>query len=131
MSDLKDAVIAALRTVRDPEIPVNLYDLGLIYGLDVGDDGAVRVRMMLTTPNCPVADALPGQVRNAVEGIDGVSRAEIELVWDPPWTPAMMSEDAKLHLEMMGVDFADPRAPGGPFTALTFGRESDTTGRRE
>lgn len=96
----KDAVIAAMRTVHDPEIPVNIYDLGLIYDLEIKSDGSVRVEMTLTTPNCPVAGDLPIWVANAVAGIDGTGEVEIHLLWDPPWTPERMTDEAKLALDM-------------------------------
>ncbi len=101
MSELEKKVINALRTCYDPEIPVNIYDLGLIYGLDV-NDGAVAVRMTLTAPNCPVAGSLPGEVERKVRGVPGVTEAKVELVWDPPWSPAKLSPAAKLQL---GLDY--------------------------
>jgi FeS assembly SUF system protein len=122
---LRSRIIDALRTVHDPEIPVNLYDLGLIYELDISSDGAVAVQMTLTTPNCPVADALPAQVKSAVEGVDGVNRATVDLVWQPQWTSAKMSDDAKLQLEMMGIDWSDPKPAGHRPTGLTIGRTSN------
>jgi FeS assembly SUF system protein len=96
--DLYEAVIAALRDIFDPEIPVNIYDLGLIYGVDVGDDGAVVVNMTLTTPHCPVAESMPGEVELRVSSVPGVRDAEVNLVWDPPWDPAKMSDEARLEL---------------------------------
>ncbi|MFQ5413777.1 MAG: iron-sulfur cluster assembly protein, partial [Phycisphaerae bacterium] len=81
------SVVEVLRTVFDPEIPVNIYDMGLIYGIDVGGDGTVQIRMTLTSPACPVAGSLPGEVEARVRGVDGVSDVKVELVWDPPWTP--------------------------------------------
>lgn len=96
----EEAVIAALRTVHDPEIPVNIYDLGLIYALQIKDSGDVAVEMTLTAPSCPVAGQMPGDVVNAVAGVPGVGRVEVKLVWDPPWTMANMSEDARLALGM-------------------------------
>jgi len=96
----RDAVIEALRMVYDPEIPVNIYDLGLIYGLDIGDDGTVAVEMTLTAPGCPVAGEMPGQVARAVAAVDGVGEVTVTLVWEPGWTPDRMSEDAKLALGM-------------------------------
>jgi len=96
----EDAVIAALQTVYDPEIPVNLYDLGLIYDLTIGDDGAVVIDMSLTAPGCPVAGEMPGQVARAVAEVSGVGEVTVRLVWDPPWTPERMSEDARLALGM-------------------------------
>jgi FeS assembly SUF system protein len=98
---LQEQVIEALRTVRDPEIPVNLVDLGLIYELIVNKDGTVYVEMTLTTPACPVAGALPGQVQQAVAGVPGVQDARVKLVWTPPWTQERMSEEAKLELGLL------------------------------
>jgi len=98
---LKENVLAALKTVRDPEIPVNLVDLGLIYELIVNKDGTVYVEMTLTTPACPVAGALPGQVRDAVSSVPGVQDARVKLVWTPPWDKDRMSEEAKLELGLM------------------------------
>lgn len=101
MSELKDKVIDALRTCFDPEIPINIYDLGLIYGLDV-NGGAVAIRMTLTAPNCPVAGSLPGEVERKVRRVPGVSEAKVELVWDPPWDRSRLSPAAKLQL---GLDY--------------------------
>jgi len=100
---LKDQVIAALRKVYDPEMPVNIYELGLIYGIDVDDAGAVAVRMTLTAPNCPVAGTLPGEVERAVRSVPGVTNAKIELTFDPPWSKARMSEAAKLALGLEDI----------------------------
>ena len=96
----EDDVVEALRGVYDPEIPVNLYDLGLIYELKIGDDGTVNIDMSLTAPGCPVAGEMPGQVARAVAEVDGVGEVTVRLVWDPPWTPERMSEDARLALGM-------------------------------
>lgn len=96
----REAVIDALRTVCDPEIPVNIYDLGLIYRLDIGKDGNVSIDMTLTAPACPVAGAMPGTVAEAVAAVDGVGEVEVELVWDPPWSRDRMSEDARLALDL-------------------------------
>ncbi len=96
--DIKTKVIEALRTVHDPEIPVNIYELGLIYDVDVDEAGAVAIRMTLTSPACPVAGILPGQVESKAKAVEGVSAAKVELVWEPPWSPALMSEAAKLQL---------------------------------
>jgi FeS assembly SUF system protein len=96
---LEEAIVAALKTVYDPEIPVDIYELGLIYDVDV-DGNKVKVRMTLTSPACPVAGSLPGEVEQKVQGVPGVEQAEVELVWDPPWTPGMMSEAARLELGM-------------------------------
>ena len=95
---LEARIIAAIRTVYDPEIPVNIYDLGLIYGLDISADAAVSVRMTLTAPGCPVAGILPDQVASAVRAVDGVTDAHVELVWDPPWSQDCMSDEARLTL---------------------------------
>ena len=99
--DLYEAVIAALKDIFDPEIPVNIYDLGLIYGVDVADDGGVAVSMTLTTPNCPVAESMPAEVELRVSAVPGVRDAEVILVWDPPWDPAKMSDEARLELGML------------------------------
>jgi FeS assembly SUF system protein len=96
----EDAVIAACGTVYDPEIPVNIYELGLIYAIDIHEDGRVRVEMTLTAPGCPSAQELPEQVREAVMAVPGVTDAEVETVWDPPWDPSRMSEEARLQLNM-------------------------------
>ena len=95
---LRERVIAAIRTVYDPEIPVNVYDLGLIYKIELGDDGVVRVDMTLTAPACPVAGILPGQVRDAIRAVKDVRDARVGLVWDPPWTRDRISDEAKLAL---------------------------------
>jgi FeS assembly SUF system protein len=95
----EDAVIAALKTVHDPEIPVNIYDLGLIYEVEVHSVGSVRVDMSLTAPACPVAGEIPVWVANAVAAVEGVGEVEVNLIWDPPWTPDRMSNDAKLALD--------------------------------
>lgn len=96
-----DGVIAALKDIFDPEIPVNIYDLGLIYGVDVDDDGGVVVTMTLTTPHCPVAESMPGEVELRVGAVPGVRDAEVNLVWDPAWDPAKMSDEARLELGML------------------------------
>ncbi|MDX1483085.1 MAG: SUF system Fe-S cluster assembly protein [Alphaproteobacteria bacterium] len=95
---LRQSVIEMLSTVTDPEIPVNIYELGLIYDVDISEDGDVRVVMTLTTPNCPVAESMPGEVEYRVGTVPGVRSVAVELVWDPPWTPDRMSEAAKLEL---------------------------------
>jgi FeS assembly SUF system protein len=99
--DLYEAVIAALRDIFDPEIPVNIYDLGLIYGVEITPDGGVMVTMTLTTPHCPVAESMPGEVELRVGAVPGVRDAEVNLVWDPPWDPAKMSDEARLELGML------------------------------
>ena len=98
---IENDVIEALRTVYDPEIPVDIYELGLIYEIDVDDAGAVEVQMTLTSPACPVAGTLPPQVENKVRSVSGVTDAKVELVWEPTWTPERMSEVAKLELGML------------------------------
>jgi FeS assembly SUF system protein len=99
---LEGRVIYALRTVYDPEIPVNIYDLGLIYDIDADQaSGHVDIKMTLTAPGCPVAQTFPGTVEQAVEMVEGVSEAKVELVWEPPWTQDRMSEAAKLELGML------------------------------
>lgn len=96
-----DGVIAALKDIFDPEIPVNIYDLGLIYGVEVDPEGAVVVTMTLTTPHCPVAESMPGEVELRVGAVPGVRDCEVNLVWDPPWDPAKMSDEARLELGML------------------------------
>jgi FeS assembly SUF system protein len=98
---LYESVIEALREIYDPEIPVNIYDLGLIYGVEVTPDADVMVTMTLTTPHCPVAESMPGEVELRVSSVPGVRDAEVELVWDPPWDPAKMSDEARLELGML------------------------------
>jgi FeS assembly SUF system protein len=98
---LKERVIEAIRTVYDPEIPVNIYDIGLVYEIEVSDTGMVTITMTLTSPACPVAEILPIQVESKVNALEGVSGAMVDLVWDPPWTPEKMSEAAKLELGFM------------------------------
>lgn len=95
---IKADVIDTLKTIYDPEIPVNIYELGMVYSLDVDDEGNVKIRMTLTTPACPVAGSLPGQVKERIEQVYGVKNVDLELVWDPPWSMDMMSEEAKLTL---------------------------------
>lgn len=99
--ELTPRVLEALKTVRDPEIPVNLVDLGLIYELIVNRDGVVYVEMTLTAPSCPVAGELPGQVRDVIADVEGVNDVRVKLVWSPPWDKDRMSEEAKLELGMM------------------------------
>jgi FeS assembly SUF system protein len=98
---LREQIIEAIRTVYDPEIPVNLYDLGLIYRLDIAPGGVIDIDMTLTAPGCPVAGEMPGMVQDAVETVEGVTQANVDLVFDPPWTPELMSEDARLALGMI------------------------------
>lgn len=96
----EDAVISVIKTVFDPEIPVDIYELGLIYAVEIADDGHVKVEMTLTTPSCPSAQELPSQVEEAVRAVPGVTDVTVEVVWDPPWDQSRMSEDARLALNM-------------------------------
>ena len=96
-----DAIIDALKDIYDPEIPVNIYDLGLIYGVEVTDGGHAVVTMTLTTPHCPVAESMPAEVELRVSAVPGIATADVNLVWDPPWDPQKMSDDAKLELGML------------------------------
>ena len=96
----EDTLIEAIATVYDPEIPVNIYELGLIYAVEINDDGGVKVEMTLTAPACPSAQELPEQVQNAVLMVPGVTSCHVETVWDPPWDPSRMSEEARLQLNM-------------------------------
>jgi FeS assembly SUF system protein len=100
MSDLKEKVIDVIKKIYDPEIPVNIYELGLIYKIEIQEEKKVRIDMTLTTPNCPVADSLPKMVKGNILKIDGVSDVDLKLVWDPPWTKDKMSEAAKLELNL-------------------------------
>ena len=100
MSDLKEAIIKEIKKIYDPEIQVNIYELGLIYKIEIIDKKKVNIDMTLTTPNCPVADSLPKMVKNNILKIDGVSDVDLKLVWDPPWTKDKMSEAAKLELNL-------------------------------
>jgi FeS assembly SUF system protein len=95
-----DDIIAALKTVYDPEIPADIYELGLIYRIDLADDRAVTVDMTLTTPNCPSAQELPTMVENAVASVPGVGGVKVNVVWDPPWDPSRMSDEARTTLNM-------------------------------
>ncbi len=99
--EIKERIIAAIRTVFDPEIPVNIYDMGMIYQIDVEGSGEAYVKMTLTSPMCPVAGTLPGDVEMKVASVEGVTAAKVDLVWDPPWGPDKMSEAAKLQRGMM------------------------------
>jgi FeS assembly SUF system protein len=96
----EDAIISAIGTVYDPEIPVNIYELGLIYAIDIHDDGRIKVEMTLTAPGCPSAQELPVQAREAIMAVPGVTECEVETVWDPPWDPSRMTEEARLALNM-------------------------------
>jgi FeS assembly SUF system protein len=98
--ELEKQIVAALRTCYDPEIPVNIYEMGLIYKIDIDSAGAVGIRMTLTSPMCPAAGSLPGDVQRKVEAVPGVTGVKVEVVWDPIWNPDMMTEAAKLQLGM-------------------------------
>ena len=98
--DLKEKVIAEIKKIYDPEIPVNIYELGLIYDVTVDNNNKVYVKMTLTTPNCPVAESLPNEVKNSIKEIKEVKDVDLDLVWDPPWDKSMMSEAAKLELNL-------------------------------
>ena len=100
-SELQQAVIDALKEIYDPEIPVNIYDLGLIYGVEVDDEADATVTMTLTTPHCPVAETMPGEVELRASSVPGIRAAEVNLVWDPPWSPEKMSDEARLELGML------------------------------
>jgi len=100
MTRLTDEIVGAIKTVFDPEIPADIYELGLIYKVDIDDDRMVNIDMTLTTPNCPSAAELPMQVENAVAGVAGVREAKVNIVWDPPWDPSRMSDEARTTLNM-------------------------------
>ena len=100
MARLTDDIVGAIKTVYDPEIPSDIYELGLIYKVDIDDDRVVKIDMTLTTPNCPSAAELPQQVENAVAGVPGVREAKVTIVWDPPWDPSRMSDEARTELNM-------------------------------
>ena len=100
MSDLKEKVILEIKKIYDPEIPVNIYELGLIYNIDIDNKNKVNIDMTLTSPNCPVAESLPNSVKDNVLKVDGVSDVDLKLVWDPPWGKDRMSEAAKLELNL-------------------------------
>ena len=98
--DIKDKIIDEIRKIYDPEIPVNIYELGLIYNINIDDKNNVKIDMTLTTPNCPVAESLPNEVKNSVKEIKEVKDVDLKLVWEPPWDKSMMSESAKLELNL-------------------------------
>ena len=100
LNRMTDDIIAGIKTVFDPEIPADVYELGLIYRIDIGDDRAVKIDMSLTSPNCPSAQELPIMVENAVSSVPGVKETKVEVVWDPPWDPSRMSDEARLVLNM-------------------------------
>lgn len=95
---LRDEIVKAIQTVYDPEIPINIWEVGLIYEVNIDDEGKAHVLMTLTSPNCPVAESLPNDVKTVVAAVDGVTESEVEITWDPPWDPEMMSEAAQLEL---------------------------------
>ena len=97
---LKDKVIEEIKKIYDPEIPVNIYELGLIYDIDIDQNNNVKIKMTLTTPNCPVAESLPNEVKNSIKEIKEIKNVDLDLVWDPPWNKSMMSEAAKLELNL-------------------------------
>lgn len=101
IADIGDSIIRALKTVYDPEIPVDIYELGLIYDVQISDEGSVKVVMTLTTPNCPVAESLPAEVREKVAGVDGVKDVDLDLTFEPSWNKDMMSEEAKFELGIL------------------------------
>ena len=100
MSDLKKKIILEIKKIYDPEIPVNIYELGLIYNIEIDEKNKVNIDMTLTSPNCPVAESLPNMVKDNVEKLDGVSGVDLNLVWDPPWDKDKMSEACKLELNL-------------------------------
>ena len=100
MSELREKIVTEIKKIYDPEIPINIYELGLIYKIEVKDDKKVNVEMTLTSPNCPVAESLPKKVKDNILKIDGVDDVDLKIVWDPPWTQDMMSESAKLDLNL-------------------------------
>ena len=100
-NELVDSVIEALKSIYDPEIPVDIYELGLIYDVAISEDGDAIVTMTLTTPHCPVAESMPGEVELTVLSVPGIRDAEVKLVWDPPWDPSKMSDEARLELGML------------------------------
>jgi FeS assembly SUF system protein len=99
--ELENKIIETIKTIYDPEIPINIYDIGLIYEINVNDDDSVDILMTLTTPNCPVAESLPAEVKEKVSQVEGVKSADLELTFEPPWTQDMLSEEAKLELGLL------------------------------
>ena len=98
--ELKDQIIDEIKKIYDPEIPVNIYELGLIYDIKVENKNTAKVKMTLTSPNCPVAESLPKEVKDSVMQVEGIDKVDLDLVWDPPWDKTMMSESAKLELNL-------------------------------
>ena len=100
MDKLKEKIVSEIKKIYDPEIPVNIYELGLIYDISIGEDQIIKIQMTLTSPNCPVAESLPKTVKNNILKIEGVKDVDLKLVWDPPWSKDKMSEAAKLELNL-------------------------------
>jgi FeS assembly SUF system protein len=98
--ELKDQIITEIKKIYDPEIPVNIYELGLIYDIKVENKNTAKVKMTLTSPNCPVAESLPKEVKDSIMQVEGIDKVDLDLVWDPPWDKSMMSESAKLELNL-------------------------------
>ena len=98
--ELKDQIIVEIKKIYDPEIPVNIYELGLIYDIKVENKNTAKVKMTLTSPNCPVAESLPKEVKDSIMQVEGIDKVDLDLVWDPPWDKTMMSESAKLELNL-------------------------------
>ena len=98
--DLKEKIIEEIKKIYDPEIPVNIYDLGLIYDIKVEDKNTAKIKMTLTSPNCPVAESLPKEVKDGIMQVEGIDNVDLDIVWDPPWNQTMMSEAAKLELNL-------------------------------
>ena len=98
--ELKDQIITEIKKIYDPEIPVNIYELGLIYDIKVENKNSAKVKMTLTSPNCPVAESLPKEVKDSIMQVEGIDKVDLDLVWDPPWDKSMMSESAKLELNL-------------------------------
>ncbi len=98
--ELKDQIIVEIKKIYDPEIPVNIYELGLIYDIKVENKNTAKVKMTLTSPNCPVAESLPKEVKDSIMQVEGIDKVDLDLVWDPPWDKSMMSESTKLELNL-------------------------------
>ena len=125
MSDLNDTIVTAIKKVKDPELPINIYDLGLIRKIDI-NDGIVKIDMTLTTPNCPVADLMPSQVFDEVSKVDGVASVRVELVWDPAWSVADLTKRGKAALELMDIDINHMLSKiHDNTTGLTFGNKKN------
>ena len=125
MADLREQIIDAIRTIRDPELPINIHDLGLIRDITI-EDGVVSIKMTLTTPNCPVADLMPPQVFEIVATVEGVKRANVSLVWEPPWTVADLTKRGKAELELLDIDINHMMAKiQDNTTGLTIGKKPE------